>query len=292
MRNSKKLISIILAVVLTVSCVTCIAGFSASAASDKFTITVKSNFFPERTETFSSDTETVTVSYYIKSNQVMVNSQWNLSFDPSVLVFNEEDGVNCTKVYYDEEDYIVDPGNISPVAKEHNYVINTGKVALGEIHGNNSEATPAYSLKRSDDSKIGFVTVTFNVAQAQDTEVNLELVELLTNKGQIYKFSESQVDDIQLSFETQSSVYEGLYDPDYENTDEPVVTYLIGDVNGDSSVDVIDATLIRKYCVLKATFDERQEYVADVNDDGRIDISDATDIQKYSVSKITEFKKK
>ncbi len=67
---------------------------------------------------------------------------------------------------------------------------------------------------------------------------------------------------------------------------------MIGDVNGDNNVDSLDAVLVQKYASQKATFDERQLYVADVNDDGYVDILDATEIQKYAVEKIREFKKK
>lgn len=76
--------------------------------------------------------------------------------------------------------------------------------------------------------------------------------------------------------------------PDPEPGDKPI----IGDANGDGVVDILDATLIQKYTVDKASLTDAQKYVADVNDDSIVDILDATDIQKYSVEKIKEFKKK
>ena len=115
----------------------------------------------------------------------MLNSQWNLYFDPEVLAYDDTDGVNQTGIYYEGE-LLGYELNISPVAIEDGYIINTGKVDIGEIHGNNSNAYPVYELKREDNSKIGFVTVTFKVLNPNaDTTVYLELVELLTNKGQI-----------------------------------------------------------------------------------------------------------
>lgn len=77
-----------------------------------------------------------------------------------------------------------------------------------------------------------------------------------------------------------------------QETTEPVATYIIGDVNGDGIVDVLDALVIQKYAVDKATLSDAQKFVADVNNDGSIDILDSTDIQKFSVEKIKEFKKK
>ncbi len=72
-------------------------------------------------------------------------------------------------------------------------------------------------------------------------------------------------------------------------TTEPVIRWKIGDINGDGSIDVGDAILVRKYSASKTEFDERQMYVADVNDDKTVDILDATYIQKFAVQKIFEF---
>lgn len=77
-----------------------------------------------------------------------------------------------------------------------------------------------------------------------------------------------------------------------EKKPDPVDERIIGDANGDGIVDILDATLIQKYTVDKASLTDEQKYVADVNDDGVVDILDAKDIQKYSVDKLTEFKKK
>lgn len=292
MRKSKKLLSVLLAIIISVSCVTCISSFTASAAEGEFSVTASSNFFPERTETFNADTDTITVSFYIKSDQLMYNSQWNLYFDQEALAYDDTDGVNQTGIYF-EGDLIGYQLNISPVAIEDGYIINTGKVDIGEIHGNNSNAYPVYELKREDNSKIGFVTVTFKVLDpTKDTTVYLELVELLTNKGQIYKFSSQNVDDSLMTFETQSSVYVGNYNPDYENKDEPDPQYIIGDLNDDGYINTLDAVIVQKYASGRITLDERQTYVGDVNDDGNIDVLDAADIQKYSAERISEFKKK
>jgi hypothetical protein len=67
---------------------------------------------------------------------------------------------------------------------------------------------------------------------------------------------------------------------------------ILGDVNDDGVVDVLDAAAIQKYAVGKSTMTPEQLYNADVNNDGNVDVLDAAEIQKYSVGKITEFKKK
>lgn len=72
---------------------------------------------------------------------------------------------------------------------------------------------------------------------------------------------------------------------------EPEIKITIGDLNGDNSVDVLDATLIQKYAVDKAELTDEQVASADVNNDNVVDILDATEIQKFSVDKITGFKR-
>lgn len=57
--------------------------------------------------------------------------------------------------------------------------------------------------------------------------------------------------------------------------------YQTGDVNRDGKIDVIDSTLIQKYCSGIVSFDETQIKLADVNCDGTVDITDSTKIQKY-----------
>ena len=81
-------------------------------------------------------------------------------------------------------------------------------------------------------------------------------------------------------------------EPTVAPTTNPYAQYIIGDVNGDGYVDVLDATLVQKYSSEKSKFDDRQFYVADVNDDGNVDVLDAADIHKYASEIITEFKKK
>ena len=75
----------------------------------------------------------------------------------------------------------------------------------------------------------------------------------------------------------------------YDPFDE---SFIIGDVNGDGNIDVIDATLVQKYAVERTELTAEQKLLADVNNDGNIDTIDATDVQKYSVEKLQEFEKK
>lgn len=70
-------------------------------------------------------------------------------------------------------------------------------------------------------------------------------------------------------------------EPTYEDLPQPVE---IGDVNGDYSLDIIDAVNIQKYAVDKLTFSEKQQQTGDYNKDGICDVLDSNAIQKALVN--------
>ncbi|MEE1319398.1 MAG: dockerin type I repeat-containing protein, partial [Ruminococcus sp.] len=55
----------------------------------------------------------------------------------------------------------------------------------------------------------------------------------------------------------------------------------LGDVTGDGSITIKDATLVQKYIASLASLTSQQIQVADVNNDGDINIKDVTEIQKH-----------
>lgn len=65
--------------------------------------------------------------------------------------------------------------------------------------------------------------------------------------------------------------------------DEPAL--VLGDINGDGIIDVLDATLVQKAAAEKIILTPAQINAADVNHDGFVDVLDALIIQKYSVGK-------
>ena len=58
------------------------------------------------------------------------------------------------------------------------------------------------------------------------------------------------------------------------------VSFAIGDVNLDGSVDILDATEISKFAVSTAALSDVQMKLADFNRDGVVNVLDATEIQK------------
>ncbi len=61
------------------------------------------------------------------------------------------------------------------------------------------------------------------------------------------------------------------------------VSIMIGDVNGDNAVNILDAFKIIRYDVGFITLTEREKLAADVDKNGEIDIFDALRIQRYDI---------
>ena len=74
-----------------------------------------------------------------------------------------------------------------------------------------------------------------------------------------------------------------------EYTFDATKDYLLGDVNGDGKISVLDATLIQKYLAGLVTFSDTQKAAADVNNDESVSVIDATLIQKYIAGLIDKF---
>lgn len=55
----------------------------------------------------------------------------------------------------------------------------------------------------------------------------------------------------------------------------------LGDVTGDGSITIQDATLVQMYIALLESLTSQQMQAADVDKDGVISIKDATEIQMY-----------
>lgn len=56
---------------------------------------------------------------------------------------------------------------------------------------------------------------------------------------------------------------------------------ILGDVNKDGVVNVLDTTEIQRYVACLNDFTDNQKFVADANADGKISILDATEVQRY-----------
>ncbi len=74
------------------------------------------------------------------------------------------------------------------------------------------------------------------------------------------------------------NVVDGFYFmiTNWADTDSEV----LGDVNGDGNLTVLDATLIQKKVLNLVEFTDSETECADVNADGKVDVSDVTQVQK------------
>lgn len=68
----------------------------------------------------------------------------------------------------------------------------------------------------------------------------------------------------------------------------PATASLIGDVNCDGKINILDATEIQKHLAKMVTLNEQQLIIADTNHDGKINILDATQIQKFLAKLVTK----
>lgn len=73
-----------------------------------------------------------------------------------------------------------------------------------------------------------------------------------------------------------------IYDAIREYTVTVTENNILGDVNRNGVVDILDATMIQRYTVEKVILSDSQLNIADVNGDGIVDILDAAIVQKYA----------
>ncbi len=57
------------------------------------TVKATSNYFPEATAEYNEETKEVTVTYYLQASKGVIDTQWELSYDPSVLSISSKTNV-------------------------------------------------------------------------------------------------------------------------------------------------------------------------------------------------------
>ena len=227
MKSSKfrKLTAFLLSAVMTLSmCVVVSTAFAATDDSEEVAaqgvnVTATSNFFPEYTKSFDADTDTVTVTYYINCAKKMLNSQWTLTYDNTILRFNED-----KNILSDELGLCITPQAVDSI-------FNTNVPNRPDTIKGNCTSLNLYSLTSADGGYVPFITVTFDVIGSGDATVNLDLevmqLSARTSNNKYDSTAEEDVADDSKIFETsvpvyrQTSVYEGTYRDYEEPTTEP-----------------------------------------------------------------------
>ncbi|MGN1467256.1 MAG: hypothetical protein ACI4W1_03005, partial [Ruminococcus sp.] len=144
------------------------------APAKSFTVTATSNIGSAVTKTYSEADKTVTVTYYLKSAKRLLDSEWQVTYDPSILKVSED-----VHKLVDEDGYVSTVNMMPAIEAQGTVVLNafTSEVlAGGRINGNFSTVKP-YKLSGAEVTDNPFVSVTFDIVgdYTKDTEVNLNL---------------------------------------------------------------------------------------------------------------------
>ena len=70
-------------------------------------------------------------------------------------------------------------------------------------------------------------------------------------------------------------------DPDTKPTDPTIVTYMLGDANGDKLVNLSDVLRMQNHLAAKLVMTSAEQIAADVDRSGKVDLADVLEIQKY-----------
>ncbi len=124
-----------------------------------------------------------------------------------------------------------------------------------------------YVDTETDTASESDVTIDTNTDTEQETETDTDTAIEVTSDNE---------KDTSLSTDTDTAI-------DTDSNDTDTEEFKKGDVNGDGSVDSLDALLVQRYLIFGDKFDKINLERADVNGSGKVDIGDAFIILKMSV---------
>ncbi len=121
--------------------------------------------------------------------------------------------------------------------------------------------------------------------------MNLERITILNPNCTIYQSQGTIYKDATIVCYENSfaHLYAEKYNMNYELIGETPEENVLGDVNGDGEVTVMDATLVQRNVAKLTEFTETQKTAGDTNKDGEISVIDATMIQRFVAKLIEEF---
>ena len=243
-----------------------------------------SNSFPSADYTikFSGSGDRFDISYIWDRDITVDSYKWSINFDPSKMscytYMTDRGAVNQTS-----------EGSITSTWSNANYplVFRAGdEFARFSFEAlSYGDTTVTFNLDDIIEHQDVVPTTTAEVTTEAPSTVVITTAEPSTAQATTVEITTAEPSTAVITTEPVETTVPGT-------TTEPKPDYLIGDVNGDGSVDTLDAIIVQKYAAEKTTLNERQLYVGDVNDDGYIDVLDAAMIQKYAVEKLSGFKKK
>ena len=178
-------------------------------SGETFTVTAKSNLFAQSSKKFDKVTQTVTVTYFAKSDKDLLSTDWTLSYDKTALQLA---GTNCMPCVDSFTHGTVDEGICG----------NFTDIKLAPLSENGKQ--------------VGFVSATFTVLDPKNTEVNLTVKDLTVSKlnaGETTSKAENETDIVENSvvkepdsaYTLTTSIYSGSYNGSYVNAADPQVVY-------------------------------------------------------------------
>ena len=236
-----------------------------SGTTGKLTVNAKSNIFSTASTSVdysSANANTVTVTYNLQSTMPLVNAEWNLKYDTSKLRLKTSASsltphMNSTTNIYNNVVY----GNFSQVSNLVDFTSSKPFLrAEFEVLGQGS-ADVTLTVKELSVGYLSGGNLTYKNAIANGTVQNLTSVPGFSG----------------FSFTANASVTSGSDG------------YLMGDVNLDGKITVVDATTIQRYLAQLETLSDTQKALADVDKSGNITVVDATTIQRYIAGLISSF---
>ncbi len=212
----KKALSLLLALMLvvasfSVAVITVAAADGDAGSGSDLKVTATSNFFPTKEQSFTQEeinanNGKVTVTYFIQSEDRLVNADWTLTYDGTVLALNEEANQHMMPIATDAQVNFT-PTSVQPGVKGNCTSLNT------------------YFLCDENGDRTAFVTATFDVIGSGDTTVNLTVNEMRTTQLEDGKSTSDVENEKQIvsdgavveSFACTptTAVYAGEYDDDY-----------------------------------------------------------------------------
>lgn len=234
------------------------APATTAPVGDKLKVNATSNVFPTAKAEFNKTTNQVVVTYKLDATMDVVDAQWTLTYDPSVLK------VSSAK-------------NIMP--NVDGAVINNK--TSGTLKGNFSTVDPV-TFSNND-----FVKVVFNVVGTGETNVNLNVEYLSLGYISGGKLINKYIVDkgVKKNITGETGFSKAAITGKTTVTLPSSVIY--GDVTGDGLVSVDDVTLVQKYIAVLVTFSDAQFEAGDCDHDGSVTIYDATLIQKYLANMVS-----
>ena len=194
---------------------------ATTAAPAGVKVNATSNYFPAASASMADGTQYVTVTYFMDSAKDMLNCQWILKYDPSVLKYDAALNRNGRR------------SNIMPQVDD--LVVNDIKDESGNSTGSiKGNATSLYLYEFAGKGRTPFVTVTFEVIGSGETTVDL-FVDVLTlstvdpETFQTVTENEEEVVNFGVEKDTPTKpvrdtvVYAGLYNPDATTAPETTV---------------------------------------------------------------------